>query len=124
MIMKTLSIKQPWAWLIIHGGKNIENRTWSTKVRGRIAVHASKGMTRAEYREVDEYAFERGVFLPKYEDLLRGGVIGSVELFDIVTRDESEWFEGPYGFVLRNPRPETFVQIRGQLGFFDTIVVR
>lgn len=44
-----LSIRQPWAWLIIHGGKDIENRTWPTRFRGRVAVHAGKGMTRDEY---------------------------------------------------------------------------
>jgi hypothetical protein len=38
--MKTLSIKQPWAGLIINGVKDIENRTWQTKYRGKILVHA------------------------------------------------------------------------------------
>ena len=40
--MKALTIKQPWAYLIIHGGKDIENRTWRTKYRGRILIHAAK----------------------------------------------------------------------------------
>ena len=44
--MKALSIRQPWAHLILHGGKDIENRDWRTSVRGRVLVHASKGMTR------------------------------------------------------------------------------
>lgn len=39
--MKALSIKQPWASLIAHGIKNIENRTWKTHFRGRIYIHAS-----------------------------------------------------------------------------------
>lgn len=38
---RVLSIKQPWASLIAHGIKNIENRTWKTKFRGRILIHAS-----------------------------------------------------------------------------------
>ena len=45
--MKALSIKQPWASLIAHGIKDIENRTWKTNFRGRIYIHASsisKGM--------------------------------------------------------------------------------
>jgi len=40
--MIALSIQQPWAWAIIHGGKDVENRTWPTKFRGRFLVHASR----------------------------------------------------------------------------------
>lgn len=40
--MKVLSIRQPWAWLIMTGLKDIENRTWNTDFRGRFAIHASK----------------------------------------------------------------------------------
>ena len=34
--MKALSIRQPWSWLILHGGKDIENRSWRTNVRGPV----------------------------------------------------------------------------------------
>jgi hypothetical protein len=47
--MKALSIRQPWAWLIIHAGKDIENREWRTSFRGPVLIHASKTMTRADY---------------------------------------------------------------------------
>jgi hypothetical protein len=40
--MKALSIKQPWAWLIVHGYKDIENRTFDSPRCGRIYVHAGK----------------------------------------------------------------------------------
>ena len=49
--MKALSIRQPWAWLILNAGKDIENRSWYTSVRGRVLIHASKGMTLAEYED-------------------------------------------------------------------------
>lgn len=49
--MKALSIRQPWAWLIVHGGKDIENRSWHTKFRGRFLVHAAKGMTSNEFTQ-------------------------------------------------------------------------
>ena len=39
--MKALTIKQPWASLIAHGVKDIENRTWKTKYRGKILIHAA-----------------------------------------------------------------------------------
>lgn len=37
--MKALSIQQPWAWLIVNGYKDVENRDWNTKFRGRFYVH-------------------------------------------------------------------------------------
>ena len=37
-----LSVRQPWAWALLFGGKDVENRTWSTRHRGRIWIHASK----------------------------------------------------------------------------------
>ena len=49
--MKALSIRQPWATLILHGQKDIENRSWATRQRGQVLIHASKGMTRDEWEE-------------------------------------------------------------------------
>ena len=40
--MKALSIRQPWAWAIIHAGKDVENRPWGTRYRGPLLIHASK----------------------------------------------------------------------------------
>lgn len=40
--MKALSVKQPWAWAIIHAGKDIEKRTWRTDYRGPLLIHAGK----------------------------------------------------------------------------------
>jgi len=76
--MKALSIRQPWAWLIIHGGKDIENRTWLTKYRGRILVHASQGMSRPEYEAAKIVADTNNAYMPDFENLKRGGIIGSV----------------------------------------------
>lgn len=39
--MKAITIKQPWASLIVHGIKDIENRTWLTHFRGRVLIHAA-----------------------------------------------------------------------------------
>lgn len=122
-----ISVRQPWAWLIINGGgKDIENRNWFTKVRGRVLIHAAKGMTRDEYTQVGRFFAQLWVqgkvpetlFMPKYEELQRGGIIGSVEIVDCVSQSESPWFFGRYGFVLRDPQPLPFYPCRGQLGFF------
>lgn len=117
--MKALSIKQPWAWLIIHGGKDIENRSWHTKFRGRFLVHASKGCTNLEYADAYRFARLLGVKLPRREDLERGGIIGSVELVDSVDNSDSPWYMGQKGFVLRNPQPLTFAPLKGRLQFFE-----
>lgn len=117
--MKTLSIRQPWAWLIIHGGKDIENRSWHTKFRGRFLVHASKGMNRIDYAWVKRFAAERGVTIPPFEELERGGIVGSVELVDSVDHSDSPWYMGEKGFALRDPRPLDFVPIKGRLQFFE-----
>jgi hypothetical protein len=119
MTFKALSIRQPWAWLIVNGHKDIENRQWKTHQRGRIAVHASKGMTRDEYAIADVLAEEQGVTLPAFEDLERGGIVGTVEIVDCVDRDASPWFFGDYGFVLKNPRLVPFQPMSGRLNFFN-----
>lgn len=123
--MIALSIRQPWAWLILHGGKDIENRDWQTKFRGRVLVHASKGMTRDEWESAWIFAYGTGA-APKAVDagitrdnIERGGIVGSVEIVDCIADSGSHWFVGRYGFVLRDPRPLPFTPWKGQLGFFD-----
>jgi hypothetical protein len=122
--MKALSIRQPWAWLIIHGGKDIENRSWHTKLRGRFLVHAAKGMTKAEYIAALEVvsgaaSFETLKNLPMMEDLERGGIVGSVELVDSVDTSESPWYMGEKAFLLRDPKPLPFSPLKGRLNFFE-----
>lgn len=122
--MKALSIRQPWAWLIVHGGKDIENRSWHTKLRGRFLVHAAQGMTRKEHAEAYQFFLESGAGqppfdFPSFEDLQCGGIVGSVELVDSVDTSDSPWYMGQKGFVLRDPKPLPFVPLKGRLGFFE-----
>ena len=118
-----LSVRQPWAWAIIHAGKDIENRSWQAvnhglSVRGRIAIHAAKGMTRDEYEEAASFMATLGVTCLPAADLRRGGIIGSVEVADVVSNSASPWFFGPRGLVLRNPVACPFVPCAGALGYF------
>jgi hypothetical protein len=118
--LKAISVRQPWAWLIIHGGKDIENRTWSSGVRGRVLIHAAKSMTHDEYDSAWLSSFGHiPTPLPGFNDLPRGGIVGSVEIVDCVQQSPSRWFVGDYGFVLRDPRPLSFRPMRGKLGFFE-----
>ena len=125
MPTKALSVRQPWAWAIIHAGKDVENRTRRTLFRGDFYIHASKGMTLAEYHAfIDFYANIKGEYndailqTPLPEDLERGGIIGIATLSDCVEASSSPWFFGPYGFALENVRPTRFIQCKGALGFF------
>jgi len=104
-------------------GKDIENRSWQAvnhglRQRGRIAIHASKGMTREEYEGASHFMEGLGVKCPAPADLLRGGILGSVEVMDVVSESESKWFFGPRGLVLRNPEPCKFIPALGALGYF------
>ena len=121
--MKALSIRQPWAWLIVHGHKPVENRTWSTKFRGPVLIHASKGMTRAEYAEAQDLALRLGVKIPHRLDLDYGGIVGQAEIVDCVEHAKgtfiSPWFFGPYGFIFDNVRYKPYIECKGALGFFD-----
>lgn len=123
--MKALAIRQPWAWAILHAGKDIENRDWSTTFRGTVLIHASAGMTRSEYDDgMDsiKYAVHPDSALsqfPRFEDLQRGGIVGQVDIVDCIRDSDSNWFFGEYGFVLRNAKPLPFRSFKGMLGFFD-----
>src|SRR5436189_5084024 len=59
--MKALSVRQPWAWLIVNGYKDIENRDWATKRRGRIWIHAGlHKVTKPEYEQfLEDCRFNR-----------------------------------------------------------------
>lgn len=107
----------------MHAGKDIENRNWPTNFRGEILVHASKGLTTDEYEDAAYFAqslnLNLGITMPGPKSILRGGIIGKVEIVDCVRSSDSKWFFGKHGFVLRNPKPIPFVPFKGQLGFFD-----
>lgn len=114
-----LSIRQPWAWLIVNGWKDVENRTWPTKFRGEFLVHAgqkidivSLAFLKAEHPEI-----------PFPRNFEVGGIVGQARLVDCVTTHPSPWFGGPYGFVLANVNPLPLVVGSGRLKFFKFVPV-
>lgn len=123
-----LSVRQPWAWAIIHGGKRLENRgpiavrfMRARLERGRICIHASLGMTRAEYERALQ-TFERAGLKswPKPHELVRGAIIGTVDFKDVISKSTSPWFFGPRALVLDNPEPwDPPIPCGGELGFFE-----
>ncbi len=137
--MLTLSVRDPYAWLIIRPDlidpverahaiaqrlvKDIENRTvtWGVgtayPVPFRCAIHVSRTFDKDTYEDECEEWPE--ILFPAFEDFQLGGIIGTVDVVACVTEFDSPWFEGPYGFVLSEPRPCRFVKRPGRLGFFD-----
>lgn len=73
--MKVLTIKQPWATLIMQGDKQFEFRSWQTKYRGDLLIHAGKGIDKEAVKRLANY-------LPK--ELPQGKILGKVTLVDCI----------------------------------------
>ncbi len=128
--MKALSIQQPFAWLIVNGYKDIENRTWNTSYKGFVLIHAGKqvdgtffaddGKTLWLPRAENVCGESIAAIMPQtFEEYERGGIVGYATLAYTVTQSSSWWFIGPHGFVLTQRHPVDFIPLRGQLGLFD-----
>lgn len=118
-----ITIRQPWAWAVIHAGKDIENRTHHGVFRthrGPLAIHAALGMTREEHALASQFIFERsGIWPPDRAGLTFGAIIGLVDLGGITMASESRWFQGPYGLRLSDQRPVSVpVACTGALGLW------
>ena len=124
--MKVITIKQPWATLIVEGYKRFEFRSWKTNYRGDILIHAGKG--------IDKEAMERPKkYLP--DEIPIGKIIGKATLTDCVpmSKDFADMlskenndiytthsFSRNYGFKLENvEKLDNPIEIRGQLGLWN-----
>lgn len=127
-----LSIKQPWATLLLAGLKTIEIRKWPTTVRGLVYIHAA----RVPDDRDEGWQLITDELKPLTE--LRGGIIGAAELTECLMyrtpqgftadvplhRNDPAWFEAPrmYGFRFRKPQQVPFFACRGQVKFFTVEV--
>jgi len=131
-----LSLRQPWAWMVVHGGKTLENRKWRTHRRGAFIVHAAKGMTRAEYDDAVAFASvaDPRVVVPAFADLVRGGFMGRACIVDVIppcfvpgapltlfSKVCTHRWHMPeqFAFVLEDAAPLPFVPWKGELQFFN-----
>ena len=119
--MKTLTIQQPWAAAIIHGAKDIENRTWLTRYRGTLAIHAGAGSFRIYDPDVWMIQYAPGaVGLIAPHRCTKGAIIGVVDLVDCVRDSSSPWASPDcYHWVLSNPRAIQPIPAMGRLGLWD-----
>lgn len=124
--MKTLTIKQPYASLIVEGYKEYEFRTWKTNYRGRILIHAGKGIDKETINNIK----------PLELDYPNGYIIGSVKIVDCIKVDDKlreELKKSPsvyekiiknkdydgYVFKLANPRKIKPIEASGKLSFWE-----
>lgn len=119
--MKCISIQQPWAGLILTGYKDIENRSWSTAHRGRLAIHAGAKMYEDSFtsataimKRIGKRIDPRGM-----AQFTRSAIVGYVDLIDIVVESDSPWYTGDIGWILANPVAIKPIPYRGKLGLFD-----
>lgn len=125
--MKALTIRQPWATLIMQGVKRYEFRSWKTNFRGEVLIHAGKG--------IDKEAVERlKKYLPEGE-LPLGKILGKVNITDCVPMSEefasmlskenndiytTHSFSRNYGFKLEDVEVfDNTIDAKGQLGFWN-----
>ncbi|MCU6777351.1 ASCH domain-containing protein [Phocaeicola fibrisolvens] len=124
--MKAISIKQPWASLIAHGIKDIENRTWKCPqkyIGQRVLIHASLndgfGRILNEQQIFKLYIQKFGLDCNK---LPHGAIIGSVVISDCVQDHPSVWAEkGCYNWVLKDAVlfDKPIEGVKGKLGFWN-----
>ena len=124
-----LSLKQPWAALLVAGLKTVEVRKWPTARRGRILIHAA--------RVPDDRVEGWNLVTPQLLDAaqLLGGIIGVGDLVECVAyrsaeafaadeqqhRNDPSWFLPPllYGFKFTNVTPVPFRPYPGWMRFFE-----
>jgi activating signal cointegrator 1 len=128
--VKALTISQPYATLITHRVKLVENRTWSTKHRGRLAIHAGKGTQYMSAAEAVVKGYPTGAVIG-YCDL-----IGCIHIDDLDSNDDSpvpdsvarythamladhEYTEGPWCWILECGMWVDPVVASGKLGLWD-----
>lgn len=124
-----VSLFQPWPWAVLYLLKDVENRTWATKYRGPILLHAGKRFFLPEVRDNVRRCLEtttskapRSFFLRFTTENLRnqtGGIVGMVTIKDCITNSPSPWAEpGRRHWLLADPKPLPFFPCKGRLGLF------
>ncbi|HZJ54590.1 MAG TPA: ASCH domain-containing protein [Myxococcaceae bacterium] len=108
--MRAITIHQPWAELIVRGDKDVENRSWRTRHRGPLLIHAG---ARADRERFQDYGVP--------DDARRSAIIGVVEVVDCTLERTSAWHEpGSWGWYLtRAKRFRRPIPMKGRRGLFE-----
>lgn len=120
--VRLLTVRQPWAWAIVHSTKRVENRSWSTAYRGPVLIHAGKLRSRREYDDSVDYLRKRigRARIPAFDQIESGGIVGCAEIVDVLpngSRPKNKWAQsGAFGWHLARVRELPFVELTGRLG--------
>jgi len=97
--MKCISVRQPWAELIVRGIKDVENRVWPTAYRGPLLIHAGLKSSASDWEGVPAST-------PPIvrSTCCTGAIIGMVQVVDCTKTPRSQWhMHGSYGWYLTSP---------------------
>lgn len=97
-----ISLKQPWAWLVLMGHKDIENRGRVSHFRGELFIHASSNQQKL--KEDLKYIQKKYDIEVPVKELKFGSILGSVLMLNCVKSHKSRYFSGPFGYVICEPR--------------------
>jgi hypothetical protein len=106
--MRAISVRPPWAWAILHLGKFLENRSWSTDYRGPLLIHSSRTIEDDDFAALRRVVRKLGLdpdLVPEASALPRKAAVGICQLVDVVTQHGSLWFAGPHALVLDHVEP-------------------
>jgi hypothetical protein len=120
--MKVLSVQQPWASLIALGLKDVENRVRRSYYRGPLLIHASSKIDKWGMEDLLDILREDGdeQWVAFISQAPTGCIVGQVEMVDCVTDHPSDWFDGPFGYVLIHPLYfDEPIRMKGKLGIYD-----
>jgi hypothetical protein len=127
--ISAISIRQPWAWMIVHGHKRVENRSWRCSHWGPLYIHAGVACTRDDWesakRFILEHAPEAWAAMESagvtHANMPKGGLVGKVMAKGCQQRVDDPWFVGPWGLLLSEPVELAFIPCKGALGFFKPL---
>lgn len=132
MIHKVLTVKQPWASLIVQGIKPIENRTWKCPnkyIGQRVLIHASavpvemknpNSVFTREQWDSFSLGYQRDIICG--DGFPNSAIVGSVEIVDCVVNHPSIWAEkGVFNWLLANPIlfDKPIEGVKGKLSFWE-----
>ena len=109
-----LSVRQPWAWAIVTGAKDVENRDWPSKYKGRLHIHATRNELDTEVEKTIERVAKHlripvaaaREYYQRHREHGLGAIIGSVRMRGCAWSWDSEWYdEKSYGFVFTDAQP-------------------
>jgi len=119
-----LSIKNPWAYLVVLGIKDIENRSWKTNYRGKLLIHATQ--TPIKFNSYNELFTSDQIKIIQdnninFNQMINSAIIGDVELIDCIQNSNSLWAEtGQWHWVLSTPKiySTPMLNIKGSLSIW------